>query len=419
MTYFIIILLTIVFSALFSGLEMAYLSANKLHIELQRKKGVFPYSQVAYLVKNPGRFIATILVGNNIALVVYGHYMHLELGPLFGFSSSEYLTLFLETFISTILLLFLAEYIPKALFRAHADQMLKVFAIPAYLLYLLLYLPVSFFTGISNLVIKYILRKELPDYKPVFGRVELDNYVRERIADQRDDEEEVDPELEIFKNALEFSTRKAREFMIPRTELTAMDVEGSIDEMRDLLVETGFSKVLVFKESIDNIIGYAHAFELFRKPEDIRTILRPLLFIPESMKANEILNSFTRENRNMAIVIDEFGGTSGLITLEDVVEEIFGEIEDEHDTDEFIERKLNDDEYIFSSRLEIDYINDEYELNLPESDNYTTLAGWIIDEHESIPDKGEIITIGNVDVTIRKVTDNRIEEVLLKIKKPS
>lgn len=415
MTYLIIIFLTIVFSALFSGLEMAYLSANKLHIELQRKKGVFPYAQLSYLVQNPARFIATILVGNNIALVVYGHYMHLELGPLFGFTSSEYLILFLETFCSTILILFLAEYIPKALFRAHADNMLKIFAIPAYLLYFLLYLPVSFFTGISNIVIKYFLRKEIPDYKPVFGRVELDNYVRERIADQRDDEEEIDPELEIFKNALEFSTRKAREFMIPRTELTAMDVTGSIDEMKELLVETGFSKILVYDDSIDNVIGYAHAFELFRKPKDIRSILRPLLFIPESMKANEILNSFTRENRNMAIVIDEFGGTAGLITLEDVVEEIFGEIEDEHDTDEFIERKISESEYVFSSRLEIDYINDEYELDLPESDNYTTLGGWIIDEHESIPEKGEVIIIGNFSVTIRKVSDNRIEEIYLRI----
>lgn len=418
MTYIFIIVLTIVFSALFSGLEMAYLSANKLHIELQRKKGIFPYAQVSFLVQNPARFIATILVGNNIALVIYGHYMHLELGPIFGFTSSAYLILFLETFCSTLLILFLAEYIPKALFRAHADNMLKVFAIPAYMLYFILYLPVSFFTGISNLVIKYFLRKEMPDTRPVFGRVELDNYVRERMADQRDQLDELDPELEIFKNALEFSTRKAREFMIPRTELTAMDVTGTIDEMKNLLVDTGFSKILVYGDSIDNIIGYAHAFELFRKPKDIRAIVRPLLFIPESMKANEILNGFTRENKNMAIVIDEFGGTAGLITLEDVVEEIFGEIEDEHDTDEFIERKISDSEYVFSSRLEIDYLNDEYELNLPESDNYTTLGGWIIDAHESIPEKGEVILLGDFSVTIRKVSDNRIEEVALKLLAP-
>ncbi len=258
----------------------------------------------------------------------------------------------------------------------------------------------------------------MPDYKPAFGRGELDNYLRERIADQKDDDDDVDPELEIFKNALDFSTRKAREFMIPRTELTAVEVDSDIDEMKQILIETGYSKVLVYKENIDKIIGYAHAFELFRKPENIRSILRPVSFIPESMTANEILDSFTRENRNIAVVIDEFGGTSGLVTLEDVVEEIFGEIEDEHDTDEFIEKKLNEKEFIFSSRLEVDYINEEYDLHLPESDNYNTLGGLIFEAFESIPEKGEEIEIEDFVFTIRKVTNNRIEEVHLRIKEP-
>lgn len=415
MTYLIVIFLTLAFSALFSGLEMAYLTANKMHIELQRKKGIFPYNQLAYLIKNPARFIATILVGNNIALVVYGHYMHLQLGDAPWSGASEYIILLIETGVSTLILLFLGEYIPKALFRAHADQLLRIFSIPAYIIYIVLYIPVSLFTGISGFVIKYIFNKDVPDYKPVFGRVELDNYVRERMSDQREETEEVDHELEIFRNALEFSTRKAREFMIPRTEIIAIEVGSSIDEMRDLLIETGYSKALVYQDSVDKIIGYAHAFELFRKPIDIRSILRPVSYIPESMRANEILDSFTREKRSMAVVIDEFGGTAGLVTLEDVVEEIFGEIEDEHDTDEFVERKLSDTEYIFSARLEIDYLNDEYNLNLPESENYTTLGGLIFDVHESIPEKDEVIEMEGFTLVVRKVSDNRIEEVLLRV----
>lgn len=418
MTYLILIFLTIIFSGLFSGLEMAFLSSNKLHIELQNKKGTFPYNQLSYLVKNPARFIATILVGNNIALVIYGHYMHRALGPLFTWTASEYLILFLETLISTIIILFLAEYIPKALFRANSDKVLRIFAIPAYLFYFILYLPVSFFTATSNFIIKHVLRKEIPDYKPAFDRVDLDHYLRERLADQKDDEEDVDPELEIFKNALDFSTRKAREFMIPRTEITAVEVDSDIAEMREILIETGYSKVLVYKENIDKIIGYAHAFELFRKPKDIRSMLRPVSFIPESMTANEILDSFTRDNRNIAVVIDEFGGTSGLVTLEDVVEEIFGEIEDEHDTEEFVEKQINEHEYIFSSRLEVDYINEEFDLKLPESDNYNTLGGLIFDSHESIPEKGDEIIVDRFKFTIRKVTDNRIEEVYLKVLSP-
>jgi putative hemolysin len=417
MSYLLIIVLTLLFSAIFSGLEMAFLSVNKLHVELQHKKGLFPYSQLSFLVQNPARFIATILVGNNIALVVYGHYMHLSLGPLFSFTTSDYLLLLLETLVSTLILLFLAEYIPKAIFRARADGMMRFFTIPAYILYYILYLPVSFFTGFSNLIIKYVFRKDMPDYKPAFGRVELDNYLRERIADQKEDEDNIDPELEILKNALDFSNRKAREFMVPRTELTAISEESELIEMRDILIETGYSKVLVYKGSIDNIIGYAHAFELFRKPKDIRSILRPVSFIPESMTADEILDSFTRENRNIAVVIDEFGGTAGLITLEDVVEEIFGDIEDEHDTDEFIERKISDTEYQFSSRLELDYINDNYGLGLPEGENYTTLGGLIFDVHESIPQKDEEIEIGDFTFVIKKVTGNRIEEVLIRLNK--
>jgi putative hemolysin len=411
-----IIFLTIIFSALFSGLEMAFLASNKLHIELQNKKGVFPYNLVSFLVNKPSRFIATLLVGNNIALVVYGHYMHEALEPSFSFTNSEYLALLLETLCSTMLILFLAEYIPKALFRAHSDQMMAVFAVPAYIIYYLLYIPVSAMTSVSNFVIKYVFRISLPNYQPVFGRIELDNYVRERMP-EKDTEEETDTEVEIFRNALEFSTQKAREFMVPRTEITAVEADSDLTDLRQIFIDSGYSKILVYTENSDQIIGYVHAFELFRKPESIRAILRPVSFIPESMTANQILNSFTKEQRNVAVVIDEFGGTAGLITLEDVVEELFGEIEDEHDSDEFVETKLSDTEFVFSARLEVDYINDEYNLNLPESDNYSTLSGLIYQSHESIPEKGEIIEIEDFVFTIRKVSHNRIEEVHIRVNK--
>ncbi len=254
----------------------------------------------------------------------------------------------------------------------------------------------------------------MPEQSNVFGRVELDNYLRERMP-EKDTEEEVDTELEIFKNALEFSTQKAREFMVPRTEMTAVEVNSDIEDLRESFIETGYSKILVFEENIDRIIGYVHAFELFNKPENIQAILRPVSFIPESMTANLILNNFTKEQSHMAIVVDEFGGTSGLITLEDVVEELFGDIEDEHDSDEFIERKISDTEYIFSARLEIDYLNSEYGLALPESENYSTLSGLIYNAFESIPEKDEVIFVDEFVFTIRKVSNNRIEEIQLQI----
>lgn len=416
MSYFVIIFFTIVFSALFSGLEMAFLASNKLHIELQNKKGVFPYSVLSFLVNKPSRFIATLLVGNNIALVIYGHYMHDVLDATFQFGASEYVVLLLETICSTMLLLFLAEYIPKALFRAHSDQMMHVFAVPAYIIYFVLYIPVSLMIGVSNIIIKYVFRVNIPNFQPVFGRIELDNYVRERMPDRNDDDDSLDTEVEIFRNALEFSTQKAREFMIPRTEIEAVDADSDLDDLRQIFIKSGYSKILIYTDNIDQIIGYVHAFELFKRPESIRAILRPVSFIPESMTANQILNSFTKEKRNVAVVIDEFGGTAGLITLEDVVEELFGEIEDEHDTDEFVENQLSEKEYVFSARLEIDYLNDEYNLNLPESDNYSTLSGLIYQVHESIPDKGEVIDIDNFIITIREVSDNRIKEVHLRIK---
>jgi CBS domain containing-hemolysin-like protein len=342
--------------------------------------------------------------------------MHLVLNDAIDSGMDEYLKLLIETSLATIIILLLAEYIPKAIFSAHADQMMRMFGLPAYLFFIILYLPVSLMIGITNFILKYILRLKLADGKPVFGRIELDKFIREKIYEQKQEEEtEVEPELEILKNALDFSNRKAREFMVPRTEIASVDASCQMPDLKEKFVETGFSKIVVYNENIDTITGYVHAFELFRHPKNIKDVLRPVLFIPESMTADDILKSFTREQRNMAVVVDEFGGTAGMITLEDVVEELFGEIEDEHDTDDFVERKVSDTEYIFSARLELDYLNDEYDLGLPESGNFTTLGGLIFEEHESIPEKGEVIRMDKFEFTIRKVSNNRIEEVTLRV----
>jgi len=412
---FIPIVLAVFFSALFSGLEMAYLSKNKLHVELERQKGRLSYKSLGYLVDRPAPFIAAILVGNNVALVLYGNYMHRWMEPIFdAWGAWEYLALLLETSISTIIILMLAELLPKAVFRQNAEGLMSWLSIPAFLLYWILRVPSALMLGISQFFLKYIFRVEIAEENVAFGRVELDHYVRERVPNNTEGETDVDPELEIFKNALEFPETKAREFMIPRTEIEGVEVGSSPEKVREIFIHSGYSKLLVFEENIDKIIGYVHAFELFKKPENIQRVLRPVSFIPESMRADEILNLFTREKRNIAVVLDEHGGTSGMITLEDVIEEIFGEIEDEHDSDALLERKISENEWLFSARLELSYLNEKWNLDLPESENYNTLGGYLLDLHQSIPEKGTVLRTNQFLFVVQKTKSNRLEEVLLR-----
>lgn len=413
-TTLLIILSTLVLSAFFSGMEIAFLSANRLHIELESKKGNFPFNLVSFLVKRPSRYIATMLVGNNIALVLYGLYMPEILDPFLGQINIAWLLLLIQTVISTIIILFLAEYLPKAYFNANANVMLKWFALPTILFYGLFYIVVSFMMFISNSMLKLIFHKDLDEDQPVFSKIDLDHFIQENTAN-KDEQEEVDHEIEIFQNALDFSEQKAREMMIPRTEIMAIPAETSIETLTQLFIENGYSKLLVYEENMDNLIGYVHAYELFKKPSDVKSILRPVSFIPESMTADQLLNQFTKEKRNIAVVVDEFGGTSGMITLEDVVEEIFGEIDDEHDTEALIERSIDENTFLFSARQEIDHLNDEYDLNLPESENYSTLGGYITQQLESIPEKGEKFTLGHLRFEIINVSSNRIEDVKVKI----
>jgi len=412
---FVPILLAIFFSALFSGLEMAYLSINKLHVELERQKGRLAYKSLGYLVDRPAPFIAAILVGNNVALVLYGNYMHRWMEPVFtSWGAWEYLILLIETSISTIVILVLAEFLPKAVFRQNAEGLMSWLSIPAFVLYWVLRVPSALMLGISQFFLQYVFRLELAEETNAFGRVELDHFIRERVSNNVEGESEVDPELEIFKNALEFPETKAREFMIPRTEIEGVEVQTTPEKVREIFIHSGYSKLLVYEENIDKIIGYVHAFELFKKPENIQRVLRPLSFIPESMRADEILNLFTREKRNISIVLDEHGGTSGMITLEDVIEEIFGEIEDEHDSDALLEKKLADGEWLFSARLELSDLNEKWDLDLPESENYNTLGGYLLDLYESIPEKGTVIRTDQFLFVVQKTKSNRLEEVLVR-----
>ncbi len=417
MEIFIPILLAIFFSALFSGLEMAYLSINKLHVELERQKGRLAYKSLGYLVDRPAPFIAAILVGNNVALVLYGNYMHRWMEPIFtSWGAWEYLILLMETSVSTVVILVLAEFLPKAVFRQNAEGLMNWLSIPAFVLYWILRVPSALMLGISQFFLKYLFRLELAEETTAFGRLELDHFVRERVPNNVEGESDVDPELEIFKNALEFPETKAREFMIPRTEIEGVEVQTTPEKVREIFIHSGYSKLLVYEENIDKIIGYVHAFELFKKPDNIQRVLRPVSFIPESMRADEILNLFTREKRNIAIVLDEHGGTSGMITLEDVIEEIFGEIEDEHDSDALLEKKLADGEWLFSARLELSYLNEKWGLDLPESENYNTLGGYLLDLYESIPEKGTVVRTDLFLFVVQKTKSNRLEEVLVRAK---
>ena len=402
------------FSAFFSGIEIAYISSNKFQIEIENKRGSLPSRIIGNLVKKPSRFIASMLVGNNIALVVYSYFMPDLLDPLLGGISSEYFLLLVQTVIATFFILIFAEFLPKAIFNTHSNNLLQFFALPSALFYYLFYPIVSFMIALSDFIMRTLLNTKPEEDQLAFDKVDLDNYVKER-AESHSNEDEVDHEIQIFRNALQFGDQKAREFMVPRTEIIALDLTSGIAELREKFVESNLSKVLIYKDSIDNITGYVHSFELFKKPENLRAIIRPVSFIPESMRANEILNLLIKERRSLAVVLDEFGGTSGLVTVEDVVEELFGEIDDEHDTEELLEVKVNDHEYRFSARQEVDFLNEKYDLKLPESENYNTLGGLVIDHLESIPEKGEVVKTEDFVFKVEEVSNSKIEVVRVKV----
>jgi putative hemolysin len=405
-----IIVTAVLLSAFFSGIEIAFVSANKLKIELGKQKGEISGIIYGKFLNNPARFITTMLLGNNISLVIYGLAMAALLEPFISpYFSNSSLVLLIQTIISTIVILIFSEFLPKVIFGQYPNRMLKVFLLPASFFYFISYPFVSFITWISDLFLLNILKIENPNSEKKYDLADLNNYLDEISSTDEGGPEELENEIQILQNVLEFSQVKARECMVPRNEITSISVDDSINKLSKKFISSGHTKIIVYRDTIDNIIGYVHASEMFRNPESIKNILLPVSMVPETMTAEEVLKIFIQKKRSMAVVLDEYGGTSGIITLEDIVEEIFGEIVDEHDKDNTVEEKLDDQRYLFSARLEVDYLNEMYGLRLPKSETYETIAGYVIDQHESIPEQGEIIKTDDYLIEIKKVSGNRIE----------
>ena len=409
----IIILTTLVLSAFFSGFEIAYVSSNKVHLEILKKQEGVIANVLTKLTRKPSKLLATMLVGNNVALVVYGFEMGKVMTALLP---NFFQNVLWHTIISTLIILITAEFMPKVFFQIYANQLLKLFAIPAYFFYFLFYPLSSLVMWISDFVLR-VFFKTKGDYVPLsFTKVELVDYISEQLENVPK-KEEMDSEVQMFQNALEFSGVKAREIMIPRTEIVAVELNESIENLIATFVSSGFSKILIYNENIDDILGYVHSFDMFKKPKNIKEVLIPIVNIPETIQINEVLNILTRKRKSMAVVLDEYGGTSGIVTLEDIVEELFGEIEDEHDKDNFIEEQLSETEYLFSARLEVEYLNETYHLEIPESEEYETLGGFIVLHNEGIPTQGEVIQIPPFSFVIEACSQTKIETVRLVVNK--
>jgi len=410
-----VILISILLSAFFSGMEIAYVSANKFQVELEKKKEGFISKILSKLTAKPSKFITTMLVGNNIALVFYSFFMgELITGLLPVDELTEFSILLIQTIISTLIILVTAEFLPKAIFRIYANETLWFFAPLAYLFYVVFHIISDFITLISDYFLKLFFNSSKIVKQTEFSKEELGNYITKQLENAKDSEE-VDSEIQIFQNALEFDNVKAREIMIPRTEIVAVDINENIQNLKQLFIDTGYSKILVYRGSLDDVLGYAHAFELFKNPKTIRSILFPVEFVPESMMINNVLNVLIKKKKSISVVLDEFGGTSGIITVEDIVEELFGEIIDEHDTFELLEDKINEREFEFSARLEVDYLNETYNLNIEENEAYETLGGYIVYHNEDIPEQDQVLEINGIYFKMLKVDSSKIKEVYVKI----
>lgn len=413
-----IILLCLVLSAFFSGMEIAFVSSNRIFIEIEKNKATITARILQFITKNPSRFITTMLIGNNISLVVYGIFMGNKIIQLI-FPTLENVELpleilFYQTLISTGIILFTAEFLPKVFFQLYANQLIRFFALPAAFFHAI-FTPVSLFVlKITNVLLRILFRSKTEELELSFSKIELGNYIEEQVEGVQN-KAQLDTEIQIFQNALEFSTVKAREVMVPRAEITAIEKEKSIEELRALFASTGFSKIPVFNENIDDIIGFVHAFEMLKQPNSIKQILLPVEFVHEPNTVNDVLSRLTRKRKSIAVVLDEYGGTAGLLTIEDIVEELFGEIEDEHDRIDHHEKQLSPTHFEFSARLEIDYINETYSLELPKDENYETLGGLIVFYTEEIPKKGLVLNLEKYQIEVSQVSSTKIERVSLSI----
>lgn len=414
-----IIIMSLLFSGFFSGMEIAFVSSNRLVQELDLKRRIIPARILSAFYSNPSRFIGALLLGNNIALVIYGIAIAAVLEPVIVGTlpdslNTEYIILIIQTIISTLIILIVAEFLPKVLFRINPNTILKIFAIPVWVFYYLFYPLIFLYIGLSEAILKFVFRVKLSKETYKFSAIDLEEYVKESIPDI-ETREEINQELQMLQNAIEFKHVKLRECLIPRTAIKALEINEDVEEVTKLLVETGHSKIFIYKDSIDHIVGYIHVYDLLGKPDSISDILRPIDAFPEAMPANEVLKNFIQGHKSVAIVLDEFGGTRGIVTMEDIIEEIFGEIEDEHDYIEGTEKQLDDNSFIFSARLEIDYLNEKYKLNIPVLDDYETLAGYIIHNYSSIPSLGEEIIIDNFKFKVLKSTANRLDEIKMDV----
>ncbi len=414
-----LIIIMLLLSGFFSGMEIAFVSSSRLKQELDLKRKILPAKILSVFYTNPSRFIGALLLGNNIALVIYGIAMAKLLEPtiielLAPYYDSKFLVLLIQTILSTLLILITAEFIPKVLFRINPNSILKFFAFPVWVFYIVFYPVILLFIGIAEFLLAKVFRIQLNNSSYRFTMIDLEEYVKEynQTAEQTD---EIDQEMQMIQKAIEFKHVKLRECMVPRTEINALEINEDVETLRNMFTDTGHSKIMIYKETIDNLIGYVHSFDMFTNPERIDTVIRKADVYPETMNASDLLNEMIKKHKSIAIVVDEFGGTAGMVTLEDIIEEIFGEIEDEHDKEEIVEKQVSPKEFILSTRHEVDYLNEKYNLNFEISDEYETLAGFIIHHHESIPEIDEQIKISPYLFTILKSSENRIEEVKLEI----
>lgn len=416
MSIIIYLLITMAFSAFFSGMEIAFVSVDKLRFEMDRKGGVS--SRILSLFfRNPNDFISTMLVGNNIALVIYGILMAQIIGDnlLAGWITNHFVMVLIQTVISTLIILVTGEFLPKTLFKINPNLVLNVCALPLFICYIILYPISKFSSGVSYLFLRLFgMKVNKEDSAKAFGKVDLDYFVQSSI-DNAESEETLDTEVKIFQNALDFSTVKIRDCIVPRTEVVAVALDTSLEELKNRFVESGISKIIVYDGNIDNVVGYIHSSEMFRNPKDWRDHVKEVPIVPETMAAHKLMKLFMQQKKTIAVVVDEFGGTSGIVSLEDLVEEIFGDIEDEHDNTSYICKQIGEHEYVLSARLEIEKVNETFDLDLPESDDYLTVGGLILNQYQSFPKLHELVSVGKYQFKIIKVTATKIELVRLKV----
>ncbi|EAZ96531.1 putative transmembrane CBS domain transporter [Flavobacteria bacterium BAL38] len=413
-----IIVVCLLLSAFFSGMEIAYISSNKVYLSIEKRQQNFNASILNKLTEKPSQFITAMLVGNNVVLVVYGIYSgDLIINWLEGyFNLTAFVGLLLQTLISTAIILLTAEFLPKVFFQIYANSFIKFFAVPSYFFYQLFFWPTKFIIWISDIVLRKFFKTPGDQVQDYFSKVELGNYITEQMNNVSN-ENEIDSEIQIFQNALEFSDLKARDIMTPRTEISGAEILDSVVDLKNTFVKTGYSKLLIYQNSIDDILGYVHSFELFNKPKTIKSIMIPVEYIPETIFIKDALDLLTKKRKSIAVVLDEYGGTSGIITVEDIIEQLFGEIEDEHDLDEtLIDEVVEENTYLFSARLDVEFLNEKYNLQIPESDSYSTLGGFIVNHTKEIPSNEEKINVENFEIIIHSASNKKIELVRLSIK---